>query len=56
MIGKVVDVYIYPVAVEYDIVLLDSMLHFYKRDIENETNFVKRIATELKTVGCWPFL
>ena len=28
--------------------LLDSMLHFYKRDVEKETEFVKGILTQLK--------
>ncbi|ARI77920.1 class I SAM-dependent methyltransferase [Halobacillus mangrovi] len=49
--GKLGDVYTYPVAAEYDIVLLDSMLHFYKKDVENETKFVQRIASELKNSG-----
>ncbi|MGA9467849.1 MAG: methyltransferase type 11, partial [Exiguobacterium marinum] len=33
------------------IVLLDSMLHFYKRDIEDETKLLQRIAVELKNGG-----
>ncbi|PFG13527.1 class I SAM-dependent methyltransferase [Bacillus sp. es.036] len=49
--GKVGDVYTYPVGAEHDIVLLDSMLHFYKRNVEGETNLVQRIAAELKNGG-----
>lgn len=49
--GKIGDVYTYPIDEEYDIVLLDSMLHFYKRDIEDETKLLQRIAVELKNGG-----
>ncbi|MBM7614491.1 class I SAM-dependent methyltransferase [Alkaliphilus hydrothermalis] len=51
VIGEVGDVYTYPVSTEYDLILLDSMLHFYKGDLEEETNFIKRIALELKVEG-----
>jgi len=49
--GEVRDIYDYPVTTEYDIVLLDSMLHFYKSDIEKETKLIKRISCELKVNG-----
>ncbi|MGR9049798.1 class I SAM-dependent methyltransferase [Halobacillus faecis] len=49
--GKVGDVYTYPIREEHDIVLMDSMLHFYKRDVENETKLLQRIASELKNGG-----
>lgn len=51
VIGEVGDVYTYPVSSEYDLVLLDSMLHFYKNDMEKETNFIKRVASKLKVGG-----
>ncbi|WP_425449117.1 class I SAM-dependent methyltransferase [Dethiothermospora halolimnae] len=51
VIGEVGDVYTYPISSEYDLVLLDSMLHFYKSDIKKETNFIKRVASELKVGG-----
>jgi len=51
VVGEVRDIYDYPVTTEYDVVLLDSMLHFYKRDIEKETNLIKRISYELKING-----
>jgi len=49
--GEVADVYNYSISSEYDLVLLDSMLHFYKNDMEKETNFIKRVASELKVGG-----
>src|SRR6056297_3080767 len=49
--GEVADVYNYTISSEYDLVLLDSMLHFYKNDMEKETNFIKRVASELKVGG-----
>ena len=51
VIGVVGDVYTYPISSEYDLVLLDSMLHFYKSDMEKETNFIKRVTSELKVGG-----
>lgn len=49
--GEVGDIYSYPISNDVDIVLLDSMLHFYKNDLERETMLVKRILSELKTDG-----
>ncbi len=31
--------------------LLDSMLHFYKGDVEKETGWIKRVALALKVGG-----
>ena len=39
----------YILAVYFDIVLLDLMFHFYKKDFERETNFLKKIVREMKT-------
>lgn len=49
--GEVRDVYTYPISEEYDLVLLDSMLHFYKNDFDKETTFISRVASELKVGG-----
>ncbi|MBD3206834.1 methyltransferase domain-containing protein [Candidatus Bathyarchaeota archaeon] len=46
--GIVGDMYEYKVDDNIDIVLLDSMLHFYKRDIEKELMKVFRISA-----FCW---
>lgn len=45
------DVYSYSIEERVDIVLLDSMLHFYKNDVKKESEFVKRILKELKQGG-----
>ena len=45
------NIYTFPITKEYDIVLLDSILHFYKKDILSETELVKSIALNLKKGG-----
>lgn len=45
------DVYQMNIDQSIDIVLLDSMLHFYKNDVEKESAFVKRILNELRIGG-----
>ncbi|MBN2651499.1 MAG: methyltransferase domain-containing protein [Spirochaetales bacterium] len=47
--GLVDDIYKFEISENHDIVLLDSMFHFLKRDKERETQFIKRICKELKT-------
>ncbi|WP_079478988.1 class I SAM-dependent methyltransferase [Halobacillus salinus] len=49
--GMVGNVYDFPITKDIDIVLLDSMLHFYKNDVQKETEFVNKILTELKEGG-----
>ncbi|NGP46136.1 methyltransferase domain-containing protein [Bacillaceae bacterium SIJ1] len=49
--GIVDNVYDFPISKDIDIVLLDSMLHFYKNDLQRETEFVNKILTELKEGG-----
>jgi len=49
--GLVDDVYTFEVSKEYDVVLLDSMLHFYKNDIKKESDFLKRLLNDLKPGG-----
>ena len=49
--GVVGDMYEYTIDVDVDIVLLDSMFHFYKRDLEKETSFLLRVMEELRLGG-----
>lgn len=49
--GKVDDVYSFTITTKYDIVLLDSMFHFYKKDKTKEIAFIERIMEELKLNG-----
>lgn len=49
--GLVGDVYSYPIDSDVDLVLMDSMLHFYKNDVEKETALVQRVLEQLKPGG-----
>lgn len=49
--GIVDDVYTFTITDKYDIVLLDSMFHFYKKDKTKEVAFIERIIKELKPNG-----
>lgn len=49
--GHVGDMYHYPIDESMDIVLLDSILHFYPRDKEKETQFLVRVMAEMKVSG-----
>lgn len=51
IVGVVADIYSFGITDEYDMVLLDSILHFYKNDIEKEKMLLHRIAEELKYGG-----
>lgn len=44
------DIYSFDIT-KFDFVLLDSMVHFYKNDINKESKLIKRIINELKTGG-----
>ena len=48
---RVEDVYKFHIDLRVDMVLLDSMLHFYKNDCEKESAFVSKILRELKEGG-----
>ena len=52
--GIVSDIYEYSIDSSFDIVLLDSILHFYKREREREIEFVKRVMNEMRnrTILC----
>ncbi|WP_246367114.1 class I SAM-dependent methyltransferase [Paraliobacillus salinarum] len=49
--GIVGDMHDYQITEDIDIVLLDSMLHFYKNDQKKETEFVNKILNQLKENG-----
>ncbi len=49
--ATVADMYEYQIGKDVDIVLLDSMLHFYPKDREKETRFLVRVMDELKPEG-----
>ena len=49
--GIVADIYHYPITDEYDMVLLDSIFHFYKKDLEREESLLIRIVNEVKNGG-----
>ncbi|MGP4069424.1 class I SAM-dependent methyltransferase [Halobacillus sp. B29] len=49
--GIVDNVYDFPISKDIDIVLLDSMLHFYKNDLHKETEFVNKVLIQLKEGG-----
>jgi len=49
--GLVADLYSFNIADEYDMVLLDSIFHFYKNDIDKEKGLLKRIIGEIKPGG-----
>jgi len=46
--GVIADIYEYPIDSSFDYILLDSMLHFYKREREKEIRFVQRIMNEMR--------
>ena len=49
--GYVEDIYAYNKIGDYDVVLLDSMLHFYKNDKNKETEFFTGILNQMKSGG-----
>lgn len=49
--GKVADIYTFNKIEEYDMILLDSIFHFYKNDLIKERNLLKKIIGELKPGG-----
>ena len=48
LVGQVGDMYAFDRFDEFDIVLLDSMFHFTKKDKEKEIGLIKKIISELK--------
>lgn len=49
--GLVADIYGFDDYTDFDIVLLDSMFHFEKRDRHKETALINKIAKDLKNNG-----
>lgn len=49
--GIVADIHSFSITDEYDMVLLDSIFHFYKNDIEKEKKLLLRIIKEIKCGG-----
>lgn len=48
LIGHVGNIYTFDRFTEFDIVLLDSMFHFAKKDKEKEIGLIKKIISDLK--------
>jgi len=48
LVGQVEDIYAFDRFSEFDIVLIDSMFHFAKKDKEKEIGLIKRIVADIK--------
>lgn len=48
LVGHVGDIYAFDRFNEFDIILLDSMFHFAKKDKEAEIGLIKRIVSDLR--------
>ena len=48
LVGQVGDIYNFNRFTEFDIVLLDSMFHFARKDKENEISLINRIVSEIR--------
>lgn len=48
VMAVVSDLYSFDIT-NYDYILMDSILHFYKNDIEKEETLLRRILSEMKT-------
>jgi 2-polyprenyl-3-methyl-5-hydroxy-6-metoxy-1,4-benzoquinol methylase len=46
--GKIADIYTFDQFHEFDIILLDSIFHFAKRDKEKEQDLIRKILNELR--------
>ncbi|WP_439483430.1 class I SAM-dependent methyltransferase [Cyclobacterium plantarum] len=51
LVGKVGDIYAFDHFDRFDIILLDSMFHFAKKDKEKEMGFIRKIVSQMKTGG-----
>lgn len=51
LFGQVSDIYTFDNFHEFDIILLDSMFHFNKKDKEKEIGLIKKIVYEIR-IGC----
>lgn len=48
LVGRVGDIYTFDRFSQFDIILLDSMFHFAKKDKEKEIKLVKKIVSKIK--------
>ncbi|MGB5693448.1 MAG: methyltransferase domain-containing protein [Flavobacteriaceae bacterium] len=48
LVGRVEDIYAFDKFDEFDIILLDSMFHFAKKDREKEVELIKKIISKIK--------
>ncbi|MFD1315215.1 class I SAM-dependent methyltransferase [Namhaeicola litoreus] len=48
LVGQVGDIYTFDRFSEFDIVLMDSMFHFAKKDKEKEIGLIKKIVSEIR--------
>jgi SAM-dependent methyltransferase len=48
LVGQVCDMYTFEGFSEFDIILLDSMFHFTKKEREKEIGLIKRIISEIR--------
>jgi len=51
LVGQVGDIYAFDRFDEFDVVLLDSMFHFTKKDKEKEVGLIQKILSKIK-MGC----
>ena len=51
LVGFVDEIYTYEDFHFFDVVLLDSMFHFTKKDLERELGFIQKVASQIKN-GC----
>lgn len=51
IIGLVDDIYTFDNYQDFDIVLLNSMFHFEKKDVKKETDFIKKVTKEINSNG-----
>lgn len=49
LVGQVEDIYTFGKFNEFDIILLDSMFHFTKKDREKEIELIRKIISKIKT-------
>ncbi len=48
LVGQVGDIYAFDRFNEFDVVLIDSMFHFAKKDKEKEIGLIKKIVSEIR--------
>jgi 2-polyprenyl-3-methyl-5-hydroxy-6-metoxy-1,4-benzoquinol methylase len=48
LVGQVGDIYAFDQFSEFDIVLMDSMFHFAKKDMEKEIGLIKKTISEIR--------